>query len=240
MATSSMARSAPVSDASEPGRTLAAATARLRSAVVAAAPLVLLVGFVSHPFIGLGPPDAAAVGAAAASETTRWGVSHLIVAVGSGILLLAFLAIRTSLRESGEDQWSARAVPPIALASVLYAVLPGMEFAALAAAETGADVRAAQAAVEPWFMPVIVASGITFLLGALGFARGVARIGPVSPTFTRVVVVALVVAGLARLVPLTGVQFYVQSAALIVALWPLAYEMWRHPTLGFATRARTP
>jgi hypothetical protein len=236
MATSSMARSTPVSQANEPAST----RARLRSAVVAAAPLVLLVGFVSHPFIGLGPPDAAAVGAAAASETTRWGVSHLIVAVGSGILLLAFLAIRTSLRESGEDQWSARAVPPIALASVLYAVLPGMEFAALAAAETGADVRAAQAAVEPWFMPVIVASGITFLLGALGFARGVARIGPVSPTFTRVVVVALVVAGLARLVPLTGVQFYVQSAALIVALWPLAYEMWRHPTLGFATRARTP
>jgi len=240
MATSSMARSTRVSQASEPAQKLIATRARLRSAVVAAAPLVLLVGFVSHPFIGLGPPDAAAVGAAAASETTRWGVSHLIVAVGSGVLLLAFLAIRTSLRESGEERWSARAVPPIVIASILYAVLPGMEFAALAAAETGADVRAAQVAVQPWFTPIIVASGMTFLLGVLSFARGMARITPVSPTFTRVVVVGLVAAGLARLVPLTGVQFYVQSAALIVALWPLAYEMWRHPTAGFATGPQTP
>jgi hypothetical protein len=240
MATSSMARSTRVSQAIEPDRTLTAKRARIRSAVVAAAPLVLLVGFVSHPSIGLGPPDAAAVGAAASSETTRWGVSHLLVAVGSGILLLAFLAIRTSLRESGEEQWSARAVPPIVIASILYAVLPGMEFAALAAAETGADVQAAQVAVESWFRPVIVTSGITFLLGALGFARGVASIALVSRTFTRVVVVALVAAGLSRLVPLTGVQFYVQSAALIVALWPLAYEMWRHPTAGFARQQQTP
>jgi hypothetical protein len=238
MATSSMAPSTRVSQASQPSRTLTATRARLRSAVVAAAPLVLLAGFVSHPFIGLGPPDAAAVGAAAAAETTRWGVSHLIVALGSGILLLAFLAVRTSLRESGEDRWSARAVPPIVIASVLYAVLPGMEFAALAAAETGADVRAAQAALEPWFMPVIMASGITFLLGTLGFARGLASIAPVNPTSTGVVVVALVAAGLSRVVPLTGVQFYVQSAALIVALLPLAYDMWRHPA-GFATRPRT-
>jgi hypothetical protein len=25
------------------------------------------------------------------------------------------------------------------------------------------------------------------------------------------------------------VQFYVQGVAGIVALWPLAYEMWKHP-----------
>jgi hypothetical protein len=239
MASSSMAPSTRVSQASEPSQTLTATRARIRSAVVAAAPLVLLVGFIAHPSIGLGPPNAAAVAAAASSETTRWGVSHLIVAVASGILLLAFLAIRTSLRESGEERWSARAVPPIVLASILYAVLPGMEFAALAAAETGADVRAAQAAVEPWFRPVILASGITFLLGVLGFARGMAIIAPVNRKFTRVVVVALVAAGLSRLVPLTGVQFFVQSAALIVALWPLAFEMWRHPTAGSATGPRT-
>ena len=39
----------------------------------------------------------------------------------------------------------------------------------------------------------------------------------------------LVVLAVARLIPLTGVQFYVQSVALLVALWPLAYEMWRRP-----------
>jgi hypothetical protein len=30
-------------------------------------------------------------------------------------------------------------------------------------------------------------------------------------------------------VPVGAVQFYVQGAAGIVALWPLAYEMWKHP-----------
>jgi hypothetical protein len=33
----------------------------------------------------------------------------------------------------------------------------------------------------------------------------------------------------ARLVPVGAVQFYVQGAAGIVALWPLAYEMWKRP-----------
>jgi hypothetical protein len=43
---------------------------------------------------------------------------------------------------------------------------------------------------------------------------------------------------LARLIPLTEVQFYVQSAAGIMALWPLAYEMWRHPAAQTAGEPR--
>jgi hypothetical protein len=38
-----------------------------------------------------------------------------------------------------------------------------------------------------------------------------------------------VVMAVARLVPVGAVQFYVQGAAGVVALWPLAYEMWKHP-----------
>ena len=37
------------------------------------------------------------------------------------------------------------------------------------------------------------------------------------------------VMAVARLVPVGAVQFYVQGAAGIVALWPLAYEMWKRP-----------
>jgi hypothetical protein len=37
------------------------------------------------------------------------------------------------------------------------------------------------------------------------------------------------VMAISRLVPVGAVQFYVQGAAGVVALWPLAYEMWRHP-----------
>jgi hypothetical protein len=34
---------------------------------------------------------------------------------------------------------------------------------------------------------------------------------------------------ISRLVPVGVVQFYVQGAAGIVALWPLAYGMWKRP-----------
>jgi hypothetical protein len=55
--------------------------------------------------------------------------------VASGLLVLAFLAIRSYLRGTGEDRWSILALPFIVVGSTLFAVLPGMEFAPLAAAE---------------------------------------------------------------------------------------------------------
>ena len=116
------------------------------------------------------------------------------------------------------------------MGSTLYTLLPGMEFAALAAAETGSDVEAAQTALLPWFVPILVISAITFALGVLGFAMGVARsrvLGP--PGLTWLVVGALVVMAIARFIPLGVFQFYVQGAAGIVALWPLAYVMWKRP-----------
>jgi hypothetical protein len=203
--------------------------ARSRAAIVAIAPAVLLAGFIAHPYIGLGPPDDAAIAAAVVSDTTRWGLAHLTVSVGSGLAVLAFLAIRSYLLEAGEERWSAQAVPFIVMGSTLFAVLPGMEFAPLAAAVTGGDVRAAQAALRPWFAPVLVAGAFTFALGILGFARGIAYSGVLGRRLTWLVVGALAVLAAARFVPLGAVQFYVQGAAGVVALWPLAYEMWRHP-----------
>jgi hypothetical protein len=204
-------------------------SARFRAAIVAIAPAVLLAGLVSHPHIGMGPPDPAAVAVAVVSDTTHWGLAHLTVSVGSGLAILAFLAIRSYLREAGEERWSALAVPFIVIGSTLFAVLPGMEFAPLAAAETGGDVRAAQAALIPWFAPILMTSAATFALGVLGFAKGIARSGVLSPRLTWLVVGALAVMAAARFVPMNAVQFYVQGTAGIVALWPLAYEMWMYP-----------
>jgi hypothetical protein len=213
--------------------------ARFGAAVVAVAPAVLLVGFVSHPYIGMGPPDEAAIAAAVASETMRWGVSHLTVSVASGLVLLAFLAIRSYLREAGEERFSALGVPFIVIGSTLFAVLPGMEMAPLAAAETGGDVEAAQTALFPWFIPVLAIGAVTFAIGVAGFARGIADSGVLSGRRTRLVVVALGVLAASRFVPLGAVQFYVQGAAGIVALWPLAYEMWTQPKARAAGQPRT-
>ena len=99
----------------------------------------MFAGFVWHPYTAV--PDETTIAAAVAADTTRWGLSHLTIAVGSGFTALAFLAIRSHLSEAGEQRWSVLALPFIVMSITLFAVLPGMEFAALAAAETGADVR---------------------------------------------------------------------------------------------------
>ena len=71
-------------------------------------------------------------------------------------------------------------------------------------------------------------SGVSFVLGVLGFARGIADSHILSPRLTRLTVIALTVMA-ASVVPLGAVQFYLQGAAGIAALWPLSYEMWKHP-----------
>jgi hypothetical protein len=201
--------------------------ARSRAAIVAIAPAVLLAGFAYHPFLDP-PTDPATIAAEAAADTIRWGLAHLAIAVGYGLVVLAFIAIRSYLREAGEERWSGGALPFIVMGSTLFAVLTGMEFAPLAAAEAGADAQAAQAALIPWFVPILLAGGVSFALGALGFATGIAGSGIVSPLATRLVVGALVVMAAARFFPLSAAP-YIIAVAGILALWPLAYAMWRHP-----------
>jgi len=80
-----------------------ATRARFGAAIVALAPAVMLVGLFAHPYIET-LPDAAAVAEAATADTTYWGLVHLTAAVASGLLVLAFLAIRSYLREAGEER----------------------------------------------------------------------------------------------------------------------------------------
>jgi hypothetical protein len=214
-----------------------ATRARFGAAIVAIAPAVMLAGLVSHPYI-VTLPDEVAVAEAATADTTRWGLVHLTVGVGSGLLMLAFLAIRSYLRDAGEERWSVLALPFIVVGSTLFTVLPGMEFAPLAAAEAGADVQATQAALAPWFLPILVTGAATFAAGVFAFAKGIADSRILSRRLSRLVVGALVVMAVARFVPVGAVQFYVQGAAGIVALWPLAYEMWRHPEARPAEQPR--
>jgi hypothetical protein len=202
--------------------------ARIRAAIVAIAPAVLLFAFVYHPYIA-NLTDKAAVAAALTSDTARWGLSHLAVGVGSGFTVLAFLAIRSYLREAGEDRWSILGLPFIVMGSTLFAFLPAMEIAMLAAAEEGADLQAVLTALDSWWFPILLTAAATFAIGVFAFAKGIADSRILSRRLSRLVVGALVVMAVARLVPLGAVQFYVQGAAGIVALWPLAYEMWKHP-----------
>jgi hypothetical protein len=194
--------------------------------MVATAPAVLLAGFAYHPYVAKGT-DETALAEAAASDTTRWGLSHLAIGIGYGLAALAFIAIRSYLREAGEERWSVLALPFTVLGSALFPILTGMEFALLAAAETGGDAAAAQTELVPWFVPILVIAGVSFALGALGFAMGIARSGVLGSPLVWLVAAALVVMAAARFVPLGAAQ-YVIGVAAVVAMWPLAAAMWRH------------
>ncbi len=207
--------------------------------IVALAPAALFGALVAHPYLPGRLPNEAAVAAAVAADTTRWGLVHLAAGVASGLVVLAFLAIRSYLRDAGDHRLSAVGVPFVVIGSTLFAMLPGMEFAPLAAAETGtdlADIAAAQAALQEWFVPVLAIGALTFAIGVLAFIRGITATGILSAPLTAVVVVALAVMALSRFVPLTAAQFYLHSAAGILAFWPLAYHMWRRPTPGAAAQ----
>lgn len=208
---------------------------RSRAAVVAIAPAVMFAGFLLHPYIGLGPPDQSAVATAAADQPTRWGVAHLMVAVGSGLLVVAFLAIRAQLRDTSRERWSARGVPFIVMGGALYTFLPGIEFAPLAAAETGGDVEAAAQSLVAWFVPIHAIGALAFAVGVFAIRRGIIDSGLLHGRTLKLVDCALVVMVVARVVPLAGVQFYVQGVAGVVALWPLAIAMGATPVLRGAT-----
>ncbi len=203
--------------------------------IVALAPAALFLALVAHPYLPGRLPNDAAVAEAVAADTTRWGLVHLAAGVASGLVILAFLAIRNYLRDAGDHRLSALGVPFIVIGSTLFAMLPGMEFAALAAAETGtglADIAAAQAALEEWFVPVLAIGALSFAIGVVAFIRGITATEILSRPWTAVVVGALAVIVLSRAVPLAAAQFYLQGVASILALWPLAYQMWRCPTPG--------
>jgi hypothetical protein len=202
--------------------------ARLRAAIAAIAPAVLLLGFAYHPYVA-NATDEAALAEAASSDTTRWGLAHLAIGIGYALLALSFIAVRSYLREAGEQRWSVRALPFTVFGCALFPILVGMEFAPLAAAETGGDVEAAQSELTPWFIPILVPAAISFTLGAVGFAIAITQSRVLSRRLTLLVAGALIVMSAARFVPAGAAQIVIGVAG-VLAFWPLAFAMWNDST----------
>jgi hypothetical protein len=196
--------------------------ARARALLVAAGPVLLAAALLWHPPLPGRLPDSAGVAEAASADITRWGLSHVAAALASGAVAVAFVAVRGHLRERGDGLASAVGLGLVLIGSTMYAVLPGMEFAVVAAHETGADLAETQAALESWFVPILVVGAVTFAFGTVLFAVAVARAASFARIPTIIIASALVVFGLSRVVPVGVVQFYVQSVAALVALLPLA------------------
>jgi hypothetical protein len=114
-------------------------------------------------------------------------------------------------------------------------MLPGMEFAVVAAHETGGDLAETQVALESWFVPILVVAAVTFASGTVFLAVAVARAASFARLPTIIVASALVAFGLSRVVPVGVVQFYVQPVAALLALLPLAVAIGTAPQ-GAGTR----
>jgi hypothetical protein len=193
-------------------RTVAAAT-------VALAPVSLLGAIVHHPFIA-DLRHKHDVAAALTAGATRWSVAHLGAAVASALVALAFLAVAAALRNRGEWRWSGRSVPFVVVGCTLFALLPAMEIAVLAASLAGADAEAVLLELDAWFRPLLVGSATVFAIGLACAATAVVRARVIGRPATALVVAALTVAGVARFLPF-GAALTVGAAALVVALWPL-------------------
>jgi hypothetical protein len=204
-----------------------------RAAVTGLSPSVLLIGVVYHPPL-VDLRDKGAVAAAVGADSTRWGFAHLVVGLGSALVLLAFLAVDEYLRERSHEGASWMGVPFVVVGSVLFAFLPAMEIAMLGAYGAGADVEEVLAEMNAWFVPILVAGAAVFAVGLGFFAAAIARSRMLPRGLTWLVVAALVVAAVARFVPL-GAALYLGAAALVVALLPIAVVMVTQPTRALAT-----
>jgi len=205
-----------------------ASVAYFRAAVIGIAPLVLLAAFAYHPHI-MFLPSAEAVAHAVQADTVRWGVAHLGVGVGAALMAAAFVAVGGSLGDA--DNRRLGVVIGVSLAVLgagVYAILPGMEFTVLAAVKSGADVVAAQKAIDSWFVPTMMSSAIVNAAGLILLARAVNGSEVLSRGTRSVVVAAFLVMAVSRFVPIGPVQFYVQGVAGIIALWPISYHIWKH------------
>ena len=206
-------------------RTERNAATRYQAAIITGAPVVMLASFVYHPFLAA-LTNSEAVGAAAKADPLRWGLAHVAVALGSGLMVLAFIAVRSFLRDSGEDRYSGRALPWVAFGGVLYTVLPGIELGAMAGMQVGAEFASMEEVLNPWFIPILMTGAVANAIGLFLFAKAFRASGVLGEgAQTGLVATALVIMAISRFVPLGVVQFYVQGAAGILALWPVARGM---------------
>jgi hypothetical protein len=204
---------------------------QLRAVTVAVAPVVLLAGFLSHPYVA-DPMDPSEIAAAAAADPGRWGLAHIVLAVGLAFSLLMFFAVRTHLRGIGENRWSFVSVPLAAVGLTMFAFIVGVDgLGGRAAAEIGAEAAYFEEAYD-LTLPVQLAAGIFTALALLALALAVASSGLLAGAMRVIVVVAFLVVAASLFVPM-GWAAYVGSPAFVVGAWPVAYAMWpREASVG--------
>lgn len=187
------------------------------------APVVLLAGILAHPFVR-SYLDTSVVAEAVRGAPGRWALSHLLIAVGLGLLLVAVTVIRREFRDAGEQRWSVVAMPLLFVGATLLGALVGSEVTLAAVATSGQDVLAVLEASETSITPLYLGGALLFAAGWVSLAVAFRR-APILPSVQNgVAVVALIVIPIGLFVPQTS-GAYAYGVALLVPNWLIGYRM---------------
>jgi hypothetical protein len=195
---------------------------RVRAAIVAIAPLLLLIGFIYLPYVS-DFTDEAKVAEAVGDNTARWAWAAIILTVALGLMQAAAVIVRMHLAEAGEHRWSQISVLLLLVGGALF-LASSADLGYVYVEGSGQDIAAYTEASTDWVGLRLVAS-VIFGLGFLSLAMAVYKSGDLPKQHTWAVVIGLVVLTTMLFVPM-GWALYVAGVAAIVGMWPLAYHLW--------------
>lgn len=200
---------------------------RLRALVMVLAPLLLLVGFVYHPYIS-DYTDFDAIANKVSDDPERWLWSNIILVFAIALLMLSGITARRLLAQAGEDRWSFAALPLVVVGIVALATCTGLDAALGIVANAGGDVEATIDAGQPWVNSGYGAAIIFSGLGWLAFAVAVYRGELLAGNQAIVVAIGFVVLAVSMLIPF-GWATYLYIIGSAGAFWPIALHVWQEP-----------
>ena len=201
--------------------------ARMRSAVVALAPIITLISFLLMPYFS-DFTDNAKVAETVNDHPNRMAWAMVVVAFGLALAILAVFSIRVYVRAAGEERWSFAAVPLVTIGSATLILALGAEGLGTAGTiNAGGNGEEYLDHVRDWTLPIQYIAGVVMSLGLLSLAFSIVKSGILSQNTGRLVAVALVVTIIGNFLP-WGWALYVLGVAWLIAYLPVAYTMWGH------------
>lgn len=193
------------------------------AAVLFIAPAVFFAGALAHPFVR-DYLDTSVVADAVSAAPGQWAVSHLLLAIGLGLMPLAVLVIRHEFRSAGEQRWSAIGVPLLIVGATLLGAYVGTEITLAAVVDSGGDVLAVREADATVTWPLFLGGVLLFGLGWLSFAMAFYRARILPTALNRLAIVALVAIPIASFIPQTWAT-YAHGLAVLIVSWLVGYRM---------------
>lgn len=208
------------------------ARAQVDRAVLFVAPVVFLAGLVAHPFVR-NYMDTEVIATAISGAPGRWGMAHLIIALGVGLVLLAALAIRRQFQIAGEHRWSGIGLALLIVGGVLLGAVVGAEITLSAVVNSGFDVLAVLIEAETWTRPLFIGGIALFALGWLSFAVAFHKVAMLGQTRSRLAIMALIAIPVGTLIPQTTGS-YVYGVAVLVVSWLVGLGVTTRSSAGIA------